>query len=77
MDETGTQAGHGPRPGGTQQGEPGVHPFEQEDRGHRRPQGEAAVHGQVWEIQHRVGDIHPVGQQGVDETLGQGGNDQV
>ena len=63
--------------GGAQQGQPGVHAAQQEDGCHRRPQGETAVHRQVGKVQDGIGDVHAVGQQRVDQALGQGGNDQV
>ena len=77
VDEAGAQPGDGPRRRRAEQRRPGVHTLQKKDGRHRRAQGEAAVHGQVRKVQHRIGDVHPVGQQGVDQALGQGRNDQV
>ena len=77
MDEAGEQARQSSRQHGQGQGQPGVDAPDQKDRRDGGAQGKGAVHAQVREVQNGIGDVDAEGDQRVDQTLGQGADDEV
>ena len=76
VDQTGEKSRQTAHYQGGGQGQPGIDALGHQHRRDSGPQGKRAIHPQIRKVQNGIGDIHAVGDQGVDQPLDQSAGQQ-